>query len=550
MSRITIFLLAALCVLLGPLPSAHAQAYVVTNLVSDGSVTATTMDPGFLNPWGISVSGTWWISTANTGYSYVVPATTDAIAFKVVIPAASGTGTGAPAGSATTAGATGMVLSNGTKASFLFSTLDGAVYGWNSKLGTSGAVTLSAINSSSAAASYPGLAILNPNATSSYILLPNFGAGNKVEVYDSTFKPTTLSGSFTDPNLPSGYSPWSIQILNNQVWVAYALRGSSAPYAPTLGAGNGIVDVFDTSGNFVARAVTGGNLNAPWGIAFAPATGFGIFSGDLLIGNFGDGHINVYDPKNSYAYLGQLVDSTGKPLVYASLWSLLTGGTPILNSTSVSGGSLTSVYLTAGLANQQHGLLAAINSSTVSGASPTFAFSSSASSATVTDGNTATFTLAAVPVNGYSGTMTFTCSGLPVNSVCIFSPYTLSVASNAPASTTLSITTMGSKASMGFIHYHHGMPPFALASIVPLSLLPLAMFVRRRRSSSRALRLFGPLAILVLGYAATVLVLGCGNSASPATTPPSTPTGNSIVTVTATPSGGAPQQTSIALTVQ
>lgn len=545
MRRPALFLLAVLAVFAFPPHSVYAQAYAVTNLVSDGSVPATTTDPSFLNPWGISVSGTWWISTANAGLNFVVPSTTDAISFKVTIPTASGSGTGTPAGSVTTTGASGMVLSNGTKASFLFSTLDGGIYGWNSKLGTSGAVALVAINNSSAGASYPGLAILNSNATTSYILAPNFGTANKVEVYDQNFHPATLSGSFTDPNLPSGYSPWSIHILNNQVWVAYALRSSSAPYLPITGAGNGLVDVFDLNGNFVARAVTGGNLNAPWGVAFAPST-FGIYSGDLLIGNFGDGLVNVYNP-TTYAYLGQLVDSTAKPLSYPALWDLLTGGTPILNSTSVGGGNLTTVYFTAGLTNEQHGLLGAINNTTASGASPNFAFSSSAPSANITGGGTATFTLAVAPVNGFSGTITFACSGLPANSACVFSPNSFSVASSSVSTTTLSITTEGAP-TMGQLRHHRGSATYVLASI-PFTILPFLAYIRRRRTSSKSLRLFGPLAMLILACTATAFVLGCGNSSSPAMSAPVTPTGSSVITVTATSSAGS-QTTSIGLTVQ
>ena len=547
MRRIFYLLPASLSILIASL--VYAQAYQVTNLVSDGSVTSITKDANFLNPWAISVTGTWWISAANTGYNYVVSSSTNAIAFKVVIPPAAKNAIGSPAGSVTTSGASGMILSNGTKASFLFSTLDGAIFGWNGALGTNGAVTLVAINNSSAGASYPGLAIINPNATTSYILAPNFGVGNKVEVYDQTFKPTKLAGSFTDPNLPSGYAPWSIHILNSQVWVAYAMRSATAPYIAEVGPGLGIVDIFDTSGNFVARAVTGGNLNAPWGVAFAPAS-FGVFSGDLLIGNFGDGKINVYDPK-TYAYLGQLVDSTAKPLVYATLWDLLTGGTPVMNSTSVSGGSTSAVYFTAGLTGQVHGLFASITNATVSGASPAFAFSSSASSATVTDGNSATFNLALVPVNGFSGNVSFSCSGLPANSLCIFSPNTLSVTSAAPATTALTITTMGAAPGMTLLRHRPSLPTLALASVVPLSLLPFALHLRRRRNSSRALRLLGPLAILILGCTVSALVLGCGSGGTaPRVAAPTTPTGNSTVTVTATPSSGTAQTTTIGLTVQ
>src|SRR5580765_7697692 len=249
-----------------------AQAYKVTNIISDGSVPAPVTDAGFQNPWAMSSSGTWWISTANTGFNYVVQSSTGAIAFHVIVPPATGTATtgGTPAGSVTTSGASGMVLSNGTKASFLFATLDGAIAGWNSKLGTANAVTLIAINNNSAGASDPGLAILT-TGTASYILAPTFGAGAAVEVYDSSFHAPPLAGTFTDPNLPSGYAPFAIHILAGQIWVAYAQRSTAAPYHEITGAGLGVVDVFDFNGNFVQRAVTGGNLNAPWGIAFAPA---------------------------------------------------------------------------------------------------------------------------------------------------------------------------------------------------------------------------------------------------------------------------------------
>jgi hypothetical protein len=142
-------------------------AYKVTNILSDGSVPATLTDSNFINPWAISDSGTWWISTAGTGYNYVV-STVPAIAFKVIVPAAAApnTANGFPAGSATTAGAVGMILPNATKASFLFSTLDGSISGWNSKLGTANALSQVVINNSSTDASYPGLAIINTGTAS------------------------------------------------------------------------------------------------------------------------------------------------------------------------------------------------------------------------------------------------------------------------------------------------------------------------------------------------------------------------------------------------
>jgi len=238
-----------------------AQSYKVTNLISDGSVAAAVTDAGFQNPWAMSSSGTWWISTANTGSNYVVTFATGAINFKIVVPSATNpTSPGTPAGSITTAGATGMVLSNGTKANFLFSTLDGTISGWNGGLGTAGAIARIMINNNAAGASYPGLATIN-NTSGSFLLAPNFGKGNAIEVYDSTFKPAKLAGTFTDPNLPAGYSPFGIHVIGQQVWVTYALRTSAAPFQTVNAPGNGAVSIFDVNGNFVARAVTGGNLN-------------------------------------------------------------------------------------------------------------------------------------------------------------------------------------------------------------------------------------------------------------------------------------------------
>ena len=300
-----------------PAVAQTAGTYTVTNLVSDGSVPATTTDANFINPWGITNS-TFWISTQGTGFSYVIspanavaPPATGAVSFKVSIPAASGgtTATGSPAGAVTIGTATGFVLPNGTKASFLFGSLDGIITGWNSKLGTAGAVAQVVINNNAAGAVYTDIALIT-NTAGSYLLAANFGKGAAIEVYDGTFAPAKLTGSFTDPALPAGYVPYSVHAIGSQVFVTYALRTSTG--GPTVAAGDGLVNVFDTSGNFVARAVSpGGNLNAPWGVAIAPTT-FGVFGGDLLIGNFGDGVINVYDPK-TFGSLASFLTGPARP---------------------------------------------------------------------------------------------------------------------------------------------------------------------------------------------------------------------------------------------
>ena len=520
---------------------AVAQSYKVTNLVSDGSVPAVTTDPNFLNPWGMSSSGTWWISTANTGFNYVVPSATNAISFKVVVPSSSGNPAtaGLPAGSVTTAGAAGMLLSNATKASFLFSTLDGTISGWNSKLGTNGAISLVAINNSAAGASYPGLATIN-NTSGSFLLAANFGTGKAVEVYDSTFKSAKLAGTFTDPTLPAGYAPFGIHVIGSQVYVAYALRTSAAPFRTVDAKGNGAVSIFDVNGNFIARAVTGGNLNSPWGVAVAPAN-FGIYSNALLIGNFGDGLINAYDPK-TFAYLGQLMDTTGKSLQYASLWELLPGGTAVQGTTAVSGGDTSTVYFTAGLTGETHGLLGAISKDTTTG-TPNFNFTSGAPAASTTAGGAATFPVSIVPVNGFSGTVSLACANLPFGVTCSFAPASLSVSSTAIATGTVTIQTFKKTA---------GLRAVGNTGIVSAVLLPFAALLsfRRRRRDGQLTRSARLLNILLFVSALTAIgagVTGCAGDGPDPT--PTTPSGQTNVVITAT-AGTATQQTTVALTVQ
>ena len=422
-----------------------------------------------------------------------------------------------------------MILTNGTKASFLFSTLDGTISGWNSKLGTANAICQIMINNSSTGASYPGLAIYN-TATASYILAANFG-NNALEVYSSTFTRTSLSGSFTDPNLPAGYAPFSVHVLNGQIYVAYALRTSSAPYRTVDAVGNGVVDQFDANGNFVARIATGGQLDSPWGVAIAPAS-FGIFGGDILIGNFGNGTINAYDP-TSFAYRGQLTDGTGKTLVYPSLWELLPAGTAVTNSTGVSGGTAGNVYFTAGLVGEQHGLFGAISNSTASG-TPSYGVSTGAGVLTVKAGFDAITTVNIAPTYNFTGTVTLACSGLPAGAVCSFSPAQLTATGNAPSSVLLDITTYAKVASA---------PRVGTSGIALALLLPLGGVLATRR------RLFGawrPLAVAVAALLSLGAVIGCGNSYTAQT---ATPAGTSQVTVTAS-SGSITQSTTLSLVVQ
>ncbi|HEX3571369.1 MAG TPA: TIGR03118 family protein [Acidobacteriaceae bacterium] len=503
-----------------------AGTYTATNIMSDGFVSAPVMDPSFINPWGVAGGKTLWIDTAGAGLSYVT-SIAGVISFKAVIPPASGTGLGLPTGTVQNS-TNGFLLSNGTKASFLFASLDGVISGWNAAQSAGGNHALIAVNNNSKSAVYTDMALVT-NSTSTYLLVANFGAGAAVEIYDQTFKPATLAGSFTDPNVPAGYAPYSIKALGSQVFVCYMLRTTppvptgSGLYQEILGTNTGFVSVFDTSGNFVTRAVTGGNLNAPWGVAIAPA-GFGIYAGDLLIGNFGDGLITAYNP-TTYAYLGVVADGTGKPIANPGLWEIF-----MANGT----GDPTAIYFTAGISNERHGLFGSITNSTTASGAATFNLSASTQVASVAAGSSTTMVVSIAPINSFAGTVNLSCSRLPLNTTCSFSPTQLTVSATAPSTATLTIKTASGSAMGGVVR------PGLKDGVILALLLPLGLAGLRRRIGTAGRLTIVAVAMLV-GLGA---IAGCTYNQAIFTPP-----GTSSFAINAS-SGNATQTTTVSLTVK
>jgi len=530
-----VLLLVAAIVSCGVTQAQVAGAYQVTNILSDGSVPAMTTDPGFIDPWGVSGTNTLWIDTNVTGFSYLSSIAGVLGSFKAIVPPASGTGTGSPTGTVQNT-TTGFILSNGSKASFLFATLDGTISGWNGGTSAGGNHALIAINNSASNAVYPDLAVVT-NATGTFLLAPNFGQGAKVEIYNTSFAAATLAGTFTDPSVPTGYAPYAIKVLGTQVFVTYMLRtvppfaAGAGTYQEVLGTNTGFVSVFDVNGNFVARVVTGGNLNAPWGVAIAPA-GFGIYSGDLLIGNFGDGLITAYSPTAPYAYLGMVSDGTGKAISYPGLWEIFVSTATAANPSAI--------YFTAGIGGEQHGLFGVIANSTSASSTPTFNLSASSQVASVTMGSSAGLIISVAPTNSFTGTVSLSCSGLPSGATCSFTPSQLTVSATAPATAALTIQT--SAGSKGYVKEglsasgKHG--SLFLASALMLPFGSLLAFGRRRRLAS--MRLLGA---VMLALISAGLIAGCGSSMS------GTPAGTTNVTIMAT-SGSIAQTSTVALTVQ
>ena len=312
--RLTVLSLTATFAMTG----APANVYLQHNLVSNLAGQADVTDPNLVDPWGMAFSagGPFWVSNHLSGTSTLYSGNGAITAIVVTIPPGKAGGTlGKPTGQVQNA-STGFPLQNGTKASFIFATEDGTISAWNT-----GTVAQVMVDNSTAGAVYKGLAI-NPSATAPLIYAPNFNSG-KIDVFNSTFSATTVTGGFSDPNLPAGFAPFNIWNLNGKLYVTYAKQDANK-FLDVGGPGNGFVDVFDFNGNLLNRLVSNGALNSPWGLAIAPA-GWGAFGGALLVGNFGNGQINAFDI-NSGNLLGALQDATGTAITLPGLWAIAFGG--------------------------------------------------------------------------------------------------------------------------------------------------------------------------------------------------------------------------------
>jgi uncharacterized protein (TIGR03118 family) len=332
---------------------AYQQTNLVVNRTGPGVPTAQHVDAHLVNPWGISATpgSPFWVSDNGMGvatlYANGNPVIRGGQQFVVRIPPPAGSPPGttsAPTGTVFN-GTSDFVLSDGKPALFFFATEDGTISAWNLDDGSQAELK---VDNSGSAAVYKGLA-LGSNSSGNFLYATNFRAA-RVDVFDKSFSPAALAGSFSDPNIPLGFAPFDIQNLNGTLFVTYA-KQDAAKHDDVAGPGNGFVDAFDTSGNLLRRIAAGGSLNSPWGLAIAPS-GFGPFHNDLLVGNFGDGTINAFDLR-TLRFQGQLGDGSGHAIQNDGLWGLRFGN-------GGAGGPTTTLFFTAGLNGEQDGLYGSI----------------------------------------------------------------------------------------------------------------------------------------------------------------------------------------------
>jgi uncharacterized protein (TIGR03118 family) len=345
-----------------------ASGFGDTALISDkvGVVaTTTTIDANLSNPWGVTIAPglPFWIADNNSNLSTLYSgmgqnetgSITGASEVGIAIPASAAGVPANPTGQVYNGNGGFLISTSGGQESalFIFDGEGGTIAAW---AGDSGATAVTAYDDGVANganhAVYKGLALGTVSGSS--LLYATDLHNNKVDVFDTNFaKPTAMQGKFIDPAIPAGFVPFGIVALNDQLYVSYTMQ-DAAKHDETTGAGLGYVDVFDFSGNFVSRFASAGVLNAPWGMAVAP-TGFGSLAGDLLIGNFGDGKINVFAPNGTAlaTSMGPLTITNGGAIAIPGLWSLVFGN-------GDADKPVTTLFYTAGFADQTDGVFGSI----------------------------------------------------------------------------------------------------------------------------------------------------------------------------------------------
>jgi hypothetical protein len=336
-----------------------------------------------------------------------------------------------------------------------------------------------------------------------------------VETFTSLFDPLGIPGAFVDPNLPAGYAPWNLQVAGSRLFITYALQ-DAAQHDPVSGAGNGIVDEYNLDGSFVRRFVSNGPLNVPSAIVQAGAN-FGAFSNDILIGNFGDGLVNAFDP-NTGQFLGTLKDGNGNPIINIDLHSMTFGNGTV--------GDADTLFLTAALDGGANGLFASVSVNTA-GTRPDFTLSPPSASATLAPGQSASFTLMATPVANFRRAFSFACNASAAVTCTVGSPSVDAVTGSA----TVGVTTTASSATAS--------TPMAALALPGVLLAGLGL--RRRRRSVTLLAV----AIAMLTFALAG-ISGCGGSGGSSMQPQPV---TQILSVTAS-AGAVSHTTVLTLNVQ
>jgi uncharacterized protein (TIGR03118 family) len=356
---------AAMALLAAPVSAAASppagNAFVQTNLVSDrADQGAQVVDASLLNPWGLAFGPATplWVADNNAGVATVYAVTPGGLKvtkLDLTVTLKGGrkaTGDGpSPTGQVFNP-TTGFVVHSkqgSGPALFIFDSESGRISAWSPKADPiSAGMSAGQVEFRSRTAVYKGLAIATVHGRA-FLYATNFHAGT-VDVFDSHFRQVHLAGRFRDPRLPARYAPFGIEAVGGRLVVTFAEQDATR-HDDVSGPGHGFIDIFSTAGQLIRRLASRGTLNSPWGLALAPG-GFGRFSHMLLVGNFGDGRINAFNPVTG-RFASQLRDAKHMVISIDDLWALRFG-------TATTGGTHTLLF-SAGINDEKDGLVGSIN---------------------------------------------------------------------------------------------------------------------------------------------------------------------------------------------
>jgi uncharacterized protein (TIGR03118 family) len=323
----------------------HRHGVTETDLVSDIPGRAQVTDPNLVNSWGMSSApgGPVWVSDNGTNKATVYTGARPGQPVQIVSTVVNIPGHGAPTGQVFNPTDDFKISASGKDrpATYIFAGEEGDISGWNPEVSPNDAI----LKASTPNAVYKGVALIRGALAQPQLLAANFRAG-RIDVFDDQFRLQPPSDKFQDPTIPAGFAPFNVAEIDGTVLVTYA-KQDAAKHDDVAGPGNGFINQFDRDGRLLRRLVSNGPLNSPWGMVLAPP-GFGKLSGDLLVGNFGDGRINVFD-RTTGRFEGPLSNPDGTPIVIDGLWGLMRGTT--------TAGGRDALWFAAGIQNEQHGLL-------------------------------------------------------------------------------------------------------------------------------------------------------------------------------------------------
>ncbi|MGW3497933.1 TIGR03118 family protein [Streptomyces sp. NPDC001020] len=342
-----------------PIPPRADHGFTETNLVSDLPGRAQVTDPNLVNPWGLSIrKGVLWVSDNGsnkaTNYTGATPGKPVRVLSRVVsIPPA-----GAPTGNVRndTNAFRFSGFGKASTAQIIFSGEEGDLFAWSPKVSQTNAVRVAHTETGGLTSVYKGLTVIpsihtraggqSHGTSEPELLAANFRFA-RIDVFDGKFRLKPSNGRFTDPNIPAGFAPFNVKRFGNSVVVTYAKQLPPDNHDDQAGPGNGFVDVFSLDGRLVKRLASRGVLNSPWGLELAPAR-FGKFSGDLLVGSFGDGTIHAFNLRTG-RFEGTVSDRNGNAIVIPGVWGLQRGTRQV--------GGADALWFAAGIEDEQHGLL-------------------------------------------------------------------------------------------------------------------------------------------------------------------------------------------------